>query len=128
MVPDSQSPPWLMYSNIDSDLAQFIGGDYIVTDAFSHRSVGEPSSSTWEMEEWSVRSVLVPAERLEDAQRVLTFHDLGIEPQWIDRQRFDFGDAADLKGIPAKPWSFMREHRTTGVHYVEIQRDFSTYH
>jgi hypothetical protein len=111
MIPDHLLSAWLKYSDLDPGLTRFVGNDYIVTDAFIHRSLGEPSSSWWEMEEWCVGSVLVSVERLNDAQRVLTYHDIKIQPQWIDRHRFDFGVSAEFEGIPAKPWSFMREHR-----------------
>ena len=128
MVPENQLVSWLTYTDVDSDLARFIGSDYIVTDAFSFRSIGQPSTPTWEMEEWCVGSALVPAKRLDEARQVLTFDDLKITPQWMDRNQFDFGISAKVKGIVVKPWSFTREHRATGQNLVEVQRDFLTYH
>lgn len=128
MVPDQQLIKWLTYADVDIGLSRFVGGDYIVTDAFTHRMVGTASTSMWQMEEWAVRALLVPFRRLKEAQRALTFHDLSIEPQWIDRKRFDFGVSGRVKGIPVTSWSFMREYRATGERLVEIQRDFITYH
>jgi hypothetical protein len=80
------------------------------------------------MEQWCVGSVLVPLERLEEAQRVLTYDDLKIEPQWVDRHRFDFGTSAQTRGIPVRPWSFARKHPATGALLAEVQRDFLIYH
>jgi hypothetical protein len=128
MVPEQHLAKWLAYADVDSELKRFSGGDYIVTNAFTHHSSGEASTSRWEMEEWCVSSVLVPVDQVEEAQRVLTFHDLKVEPQWIDRYHFDFGTSARLKGIPVTLWSFLREHRATGKRLAEIQRDFLTYH
>ena len=128
IVRDEQLTKWLTYVDVDARLASFVGGGYIGTDAFTYRSAGDPSSSMWEQEEWALASVLVPVEQLEEAERVLTFHDLKIEPQWIDRNRFDFATSVQIKGIPVKPWSFVRKHPATGTHLVEIQRDFLIYH
>ena len=96
IIRDEQLTRWLTYVDVDARLASFVGGGYIVTDAFTYRSAGDPSSSMWEQEEWALASVLVPVEQLEEAERVLTFHDLKIEPQWIDRNRFDFATSVQI--------------------------------
>jgi hypothetical protein len=101
-VPDEQFISWLRFADVDAGLTRFVGDTYIVTDAFTYRSVGEPLSPVWEMEEWCLSSVLVPVKRLDEAGRSLTLHDLKIEPQWIDRHRFDFGESSEVKGIPIK--------------------------
>jgi hypothetical protein len=128
LVPDEHLTMWLNYGDVDSELSRFVGGDYIVTDMFSYRSVGDPTTFAWEMEEWSVRSGLVSRDRLEEAHCILTHDDLKIEPQWVDSQRFDFGTSAEARGVPLRPWSFTRKHPTSDELLVEIQRDFVLYH
>jgi hypothetical protein len=127
-VSDEHLTRWLTYGDMDSGLSCFVSGDYIVTNMFAHRSVGDPASSIWEMEEWCVCSALVSLERLEEAQSVLAFDNLSVEPQWVDRRRFDFGVAAQARGIPIKPWLFARKHSANGTLVAEIQRDFLIYH
>ena len=128
MVRYEQLIEWLTYVDGDAKLANFVGRDYIVTDAFTYRSAGDSLSSVWEQEQWHLASVLVPIEQLEEAARVLTLHDLKVDPQWIDRNRFDFATSVKIKGISVKPWSFLRKHPATATQLVEIQRDFLIYH
>lgn len=58
MVPDRSLVGWLAYADVDVKLSAFVGGDYIVTDAFSFRQLGDSSIPEWEMEEWSVARFL----------------------------------------------------------------------
>ena len=126
MVPEEELIQWLTYTDVDIGLNRFVGGDYIVTDAFTHWPAGKVSTPNWQMEEWGVRALLAPLRRLKEAQRALTYHNLVLEPQWIDRRRFDFGHSARAKGIPIKLWSLVREHRATSQRLVEVQCDFVT--
>ena len=128
MLPEEELTKWLAYADIGPDLTQFVGGDYIVTNVFNCRSIGKPTTPVWEMEEWAVASVFVPVQQLEEARRVLTFHDLEIKPHWIDCRQFDFAVSAQVGDISIKPWTFVRKHPATGTHLVEIQRDFVIYH
>lgn len=127
-IPSERLVDWLTYADIGPTLDRFIGNTYILTDLFSSRQCGEPTSPIWEKDEWSMGSVLVPIERLEEAQRTLTSYDLKITPGWVDRDNFDFATSAQRQGIPVRPWSYLRKHPANGAYLADVQRDFMTYH
>jgi hypothetical protein len=120
---------WFLYSDRDSSPQNPIVGTMITVEHFWKTEIGDFGAEDWRREEWSIHSALVPVERLEAAASIVpSVYYLTCESGWDDQDQFSFGNLAEHGEILAKPLVNSMKHPVSEDLFVDLTRDFVTYH
>ena len=109
----------------------------IQTDRFLHRTRNSIDDPDWEVDEWSVRAMLVPlggrtgtaaVEHLEYAIGTIWAHDVSFTPSWAGDGTFDFADSGTVSGIEVLPWMRWWDDHVSERLGIHPREDFLVYH
>jgi hypothetical protein len=119
---------WFRFSDRNNSPYQPVGPSMITTQRLWHESRGSINDPNWIAEDWSIRSVLVPTDKLEEAAETLEESYPSQPVGWRDAYEFDFGEYTEVGGIPLYPWNLSYEDPITRTLKVTLRQDFITYH
>ena len=119
---------WLTFADRESAPYDPLAGTYITTNRIWDVDNGSSSLPDWIREGWSIRSCLIPLDRLEDAASTCWEDHAFIDVGWTEENAFDFGESAVIQGIEVKPWCLTWRHPVTDEFQVELRPDFLRYH
>ena len=120
---------WLLYSDRNQSNLNPLSNTYIVTERFFDKESGHRDFPDWRREEYLIRSVFVPIDKLNMiAEKMPSPHELAVTIGWNTDDVFKFGDCLIYMDTKVYPTAILTKHPVTKEYKIELSNKLITYH